>query len=503
MIRSCLLSLNPLVPLVFLATTLGAVAERIIPPGNLFRDPRFVREFVGSYGFNSEVEPEISPAEQRALVKIRELFGEGKFSEAEQLLVNFIQRVEAPTDPEQQPGEISPAMVFVLGNLYFSAERTDEARRAFIEALRRFPDFRRAHVNLGYLYVSEEEYDKARNHFQQAVSLGEGNPRVFGLLGYCYLLDRMPMAAENAYRQAFLLDPGNKDWKLGLAQALMLEEKLEEASTILANLIDENPEDRQLWLQQTNALLGMERKQEAAVNLEVLRMKGLAGETELNLLGNIYMDQGEPQLALLAYMAALDKAESLDIERAIRSAKILNDYGFPDKAAIFVDRVRSRGASLDDEQLNQLTLTEVRIARTAGNTERVGELLTELSKDDPANAEVMLELGRYHDDLSKQEDGEEKREFHLNEAKTHFQLALRSDEFAYDANMALAQLLVRERQYIKAMPRLEKALELKPSENLKLYVSRVQRAADREKQRLEREEEERRKLEADRAANPE
>lgn len=489
--------------LILLATTLGAVAERIIPPGNLFRDPQFVREFVGSYGFNSEIEPDISPAEQRALVKIRELFGEGKFSEAEQLLVNFIRRVEAPTDPEQEPGEISAAMVFVLGNLYFSADRTDDARRAFIEALRRFPKFRRAHVNLGYLYISEEEYEKARNHFQQAVSLGEGNPRVFGLLGYCYLLKRMPLAAENAYRQAYLLEPGNKDWKLGLAQALMLEEKLEEASTILATLIEEHPEDRQLWLQQTNALLGLDRKEEAAVNLEVLRMKGLASEGELNLLGNIYMDQGEPQLALLAYMAALDKSEALDVESAIRSAKILNDYGFPDKASVFVDRVRSRGGSLGKDELDQLALIEVRIARTAGDTGRVGELLTQLAKDDPADGEVMLELGRYHDNLAKQGDDGERREHHLNEARTHFQLALRHDDFAYEANMALGQLLVRERRYVKAMPRLERALELKPSENLKLYVSRVQRAADREKQRLEREEQERRKLEAGRAAKPE
>ena len=207
--------------LLLAATSLSAVADRIIPPSNMFRDPEFVRSFVGSYGFNSDIEPKVSPSESRMLVTVRELFESGKFKEAETALIRFIKETEAPTDEEKQPQEISAAMVFVLGNLYFSADRTDEARRAFLEAIRRFPNFRRAHVNLGYLYVSKEEFDKAMAHFQQAVSLGEGNPRVFGLLGYTYLLKGKPLAGENAYRQAYLLDPSSRDWKLGLAQALI------------------------------------------------------------------------------------------------------------------------------------------------------------------------------------------------------------------------------------------------------------------------------------------
>ena len=65
----------------------SAVAEKIIPPSNLFRDPQFVRDFVGSYGFHSEVEPKVSPEESRILVKLRELFEKSRFSEAESELV--------------------------------------------------------------------------------------------------------------------------------------------------------------------------------------------------------------------------------------------------------------------------------------------------------------------------------------------------------------------------------------------------------------------------------
>jgi len=489
--------------LLLLATAAPLVAEKIIPPRNLFRDPQFVREFVGSYGFHSEVEPKVTPEESRVLAELQELFEAGKFTEAEQRLVRFIKETEAPSDPEKQPQEISAAMVFVLGNLYFSADRPEEARRAFLEALRRFPNFRRAHVNLGYLYVSKEEFDKARNHFQQAIALGEGSPRVFGLLGYGYLLKNNALAAENAYRQAYLLDPDNRDWKLGLAQSLIQQEKFPEATALFDSLLQQYPEDRELWLQQTNALLAQERKLDAAVNLEVLRMKGLAGESELTLLGNLYMDQEEPQLALFAYLAAMESSDTLDIAKTLKSARILNDYGFPDKAEAFVEEVRARkGGSLTDDERTELQLVEVQIARSAGDLDRVGDLLEDLSERDPANAEVQLELGKHYDQLAKLAEEEEQKDEYLIQAKTKLQIASGMEEVAYDANMALGQLFVRERQYVKAMPHLERAEQLKPSENLKSYVSKVRRAADRQQQREEREEAERAAEEAaEEAAN--
>lgn len=499
------------IPLLLILATLAdfACAQRIIPPSNLFRDPRFVREFVGSYGFHSEVEPKVSPEESRVLVKLRELFEKGRFNEAESELVRFIKQTEAPAPGStnadgtpRKPQEISPAMVFVLGNLYFSADRTEEARRAFLEAIRRFPKFRRAHVNLGYLYLSKEEFDKAMRHFQEAVSLGEGNPRVFGLLGYCYLLKQQPLAAENAYRQAYLLDPDSKDWKLGLVQSLIQQEKLEEATALLGTLIERFPEDKQLWLQQTQALLGQEKKMQAAVNLEILRMKGLAEEPDLTLLGNLYMDQEEPQLALFAYLAAIEKSKELNVAQALKSAKILNDYGFPEKADQFVRRVRSlAGDSLSEEDRVAVRLVEVGIARTAEDLDRVGSLLEDLVARDPANGEVLLELGKHYDTLAKLEEDDEKRRELLAEAKTRLQIAAGMDEVAYGASLALGQLFVREKQYLDGLPRVERALELKPGDNLKSYVAKVRRAADRQQQREEREAAEREAKEAEEKAS--
>lgn len=179
---------------------------------------------------------------------------------------------------------------------------------------------------------------------------------------------------ENLYFQAYLLDPSSRDWKLGLglAQSLMAQEKFPESANLIGTLIEENPNDKQLWLQQTNAYLAMERKDDAIVNLESLRLKGMADEANLNLLGNLHMDL-----------------------------------------------------------------------------------------------------------LSREEVDEDKRASLVTEARTNYQLAARIETVSYAANLALGQMLVRERRYPDALVHLQLALGLKNSESLAQYTSRVRRAADR------------------------
>ncbi|QTN31460.1 tetratricopeptide repeat protein [Akkermansiaceae bacterium] len=479
-----------ILPTIFLSTIVSH-AERIIPPANLFRDPTFVRDFVGSYGFLSDVEPKVSNEEQALLVTVREMFDGGRFREAEQEIVRFIQVIENPSDPEVPKGEISPAMVFVLGNLYFQADRTDEASRAFLEAIRRFPRFRRAYTNLGYLYISKNMTEEALPMLQKAIELGENSSRAYGLLGYCHLQKKNALASENAYRQAYLLDPNSRDWKLGLAQALMAQDKFLEASSLIGSLIEENPNEKQLWLQQTNALLAMERKDEAAVNLEVLRLKGLADESNLNLLGNLYMDRNEPQLALYAYLAAMDKSDELDIPRTLKSAKILSDYGYPDKADDFISQVRKKaGEKISEEGKVSLMLTEVSVAQAKRQPDRVEGLLIQLIALQPTNGEVLLELARHKDLISRDEEDGEKRAELVVEARTNYQLAARIESVAYPANLGLGQMLVRERRYVEALPNLQAALALKKSDSLEQYASRVRRAADRQEDRAKKEEQE-------------
>jgi tetratricopeptide (TPR) repeat protein len=471
-----------------LAPHAASAAESLIAPTNLFQQPGFAKEFVGSYGILSDVEPEVSDTEQTLLTRLQALFADSKFKEAEDQLILYIKETEKPTDPNLQPGEMSPALVYVLGNLYFQSERLEDARRAFLEAIRRFPKFRRAYTNLGYLYTSQNKLDDALASFQKAVELGEKSSRVMGMLGYCYMSKQNAIAAENAYRQAYLLDPNSRDWKLGLSQTLLMQEKFDEAASMFGNLIKENPQDRQLWMRQTSAYLSMEKKQEAILNLEMLRLLQLSDEKSLNLLGNLYMDQSQPQLALNAYSDAMAVSPKLDVPQAIKSARILNDFGSTEEAAEMIRKIRaSAGTMLLADQI-ALDLAEVKVASARNQPDQAGVILNRLAKENPANPEILLELARYFDQLAKAEPNEETMRTHIGQAKTNYLLAAQYDSTAYVANLGYGQLLVRDNRTIEALPYIEKALSLKSSENLIQYTARVRRAADREKTRKENEE---------------
>ncbi len=476
-------------PLVLFVMALQCVhAQKINAPALLFTDPKFVKEFVGSYGILSDIEPPVSADERALLARVQELFAKNQYGAAEQEIVRFIKEAASPTDKEKKPFEVSASMVYVLGNLYFSSDRQEEARRAFHEAIRRYPRFRRAHTNLGYLYIAQNKLTEALPILQRAVELGESSARVYGLLGYCYLSEKNALAAENAYRQAYLLDAKNRDWKLGLTQALMQQERYAEAASMLGTLISENPNDRQLWLQQANALISQDKKIDAAVNLEVLRLKGIATESDLNLLGNLYMEQGEGQLALIAYLDAIKKATKPDVARSLKSARILSDYGYPDKAAELVDQI-AKFQGLSEREKIDLDLVRVNIAQSAGEQEKVGVLLQDLFSRDPGNPDLLLELARHFDAVAKSEKDEAKLATHVGEAKSYYKLAVEKSTVAYQASLGMGQLLVREKQYVDGLSYLERALGLKTGDksSLEQYVSRVRRAADRETLRNERE----------------
>ena len=128
-------------------------------------------------------------------------------------------------------------------------------------------------------------------------------------------------------------------------------------------------------------------------------------------------------------------------------------------------------------------LTEVSVAQAKKQPDRVEALLSRLLEMNPADGEVLLEYARHKDLLSREEADEEKRAALVVEARTNYQLAARNEPVAYPANLALGQMLVRERRYPEALTHLQAALTLKKSDSLEQYVSRVRRAADRQEDR--------------------
>ena len=464
-------------------------AEPLEIPKELFRSPEFIKGFVGAYGFLSPVEPKIDAEESELLLDLADLFSDAQFREAEARIVDFIKKRKDPVEEGVEPKDVSPALIFQLAQLYYVNDRLEDAERAYKLAIKGHPDFRRAHKYLALLYAGQDRVKEAMPHLKKAIQLGEADQLIYGLLGYAYSQDNEPLAAEAAYRQAYMIDPDESQWSSGLTLSLYNQEKWEETSAMLSDLLAKEPESANFWKMQANCFLEMDQPLRAAQNFEILRLKGLADEKILNGLGDIYSDQSKPALALGAYSAALAKSEVLDVKRSLRTANILADYGAPREAAAYITEVReSKGSQLTGKQRIDFLLVEVKIAKATNDLIRVGNLVKQILEISPLNGTALVESGLYHEQLSDGITETEERIRLRGIARSQFDLASRDadPEIQYLANRSFGQMLVRATEYEEAMPYLEKALGLKKSDGLQRFVRQVSQFAERAKAERER-----------------
>jgi tetratricopeptide (TPR) repeat protein len=418
----------------------------------LWSDPTFVSEFLGSYGFLAGAEPRISDEEKEALRNLIDLIKASPKAAIQALEPQITQTSSAAFD-------------FILANLYFQDGNLAKAEQYYGNAVVKHPDFRRAYKNLGLVQVQGGDFNKAIKTISKAMELGEVDGRSYGLLGYGYLTQEKYYPAEAAYRQAILMQPEVTDWKVGLARCLLETQRYADAIALFDTLLIEEPNNADYWLLQGNAYLGKGESLNAAKNLEVVRRMGAADLGTLTLLGDIYMNNNSADLALEAYLAAADQATAVDSQALLRAAELLTRSGNYEQSKTIIARIREKIQLAEGDDLKLLTV-EAKIARAEGNDEAAVELLTKIVERDALNGEALIELANFYADTGD-----------MAKAITRFQQAEKIEAHERDALVAHAQARVRNGDYKEALPLLRRALQLKSDSNLEDYAQRVEKAA--------------------------
>ncbi|MEZ4331625.1 MAG: tetratricopeptide repeat protein [Myxococcota bacterium] len=451
---------------VVVSATLSALPAEAAPavegqPWNgssILRDPEWQKSFLGSYGFLSGAEPEISASELEFMREVIDLMQANPKAAAAML--------------EQRSGpESSAAVDFILGNLSFQNGDTVKAIEAYDRALGKFPDFRRAHKNMGLLKVQLGDWDGGIRHLTRAIELGDRDGRSYGLLGYCHVNKENFFAAEEAYRTAILQQPETKDWQLGLARSLLGQEKYADVAALFSGYLQKHPGDAEAWKLQANAYLGLEQPMAAAVNLEAVRMLGKADATLLNLLGDIYLNEGISDLASEAYLQVIETDRSGDqYKAAYRAADLLYRAQAIDESARLVETIRKRYAKglTTDRELELLTL-QAKLARARGRTGEAAKLLEDIVARDGTRGDALLELARYQRD-----QGNDQRALLLLER------AQKLEAFEYQALVETAQFRVSKREYAEGVKLLKQALRIKSEPRIEQYLAKVEAAASRQ-----------------------
>ena len=451
--------------------------ETKTPELSVWSDPEFQKDFLGTYGFNSDIEPPIRPEESEVLQEILALLEADDEVGAEEKLLSIVD----PPAPEEtkksrkkkrkdEEETVAPApsavFQFLLGNIYFQREDWKLAAKHFTLATAQFPSYRRAHKNLGLVHVREGSFERAIEPLSEVIRLGGEEGLVYGLLGYAYSSTSQWVAAESAYRNAMLLEPGTIDWKLGLTQSVMRQQKFGESISLANELITQFPDRTDYWLLQANAYIGNNQPMRAAQNYEMLERMGKSTVGSLNTLGDIYVNEQMWDLAQRAYARAAELDASGTVDRPLRNVEALALRGALPQARALIEPLKASGAQMTEDERIKLLKLEARIAVAEGSDEDSVDVLEQIVALNPLDGEALILLGQHYSRIEEPD-----------KAIMYYERAESLEEFEADASVRHAQLLVGQARYVDAVPLLKRAQELEPRDDVGSYLEQVERAA--------------------------
>lgn len=421
----------------------------------IWNDPKFQQQFIESYVAETEIEPRVTADERDQMEKILELISSDKMDRARAMLEKY--RSDAS----------SAVFDFTLANIYFQQEDLEPAAAAYQVAVDKYPKFRRAWRNLGIIYMRQSEYEKALPALAKVIELGGGDAITYGLLGFAYAYVENHLASESALRMATVLDPNTMDWKMGLARALLRQERYADASALFKRLIREEPERTELWLLQANAFLGLNEPLKAAENYELVDMLGGSTPDSLFMLGDIYINEGLYELAIQPYARAMELDPESKPSRVIRATKVLVARNALEDAKTLIGHVENfLKDQIGDAERKDLLKLQAVIAVAEGHGDDQIKVLEEIAELDPLDGDTLIKLGEH----AAGKGNKERAMSYYDRA-----VAIENEEVQAVANVRIAQLLVKDEQYGEAVKHLRKAQELRYRDNIQDYLERVER----------------------------
>jgi tetratricopeptide (TPR) repeat protein len=429
---------------------------------SIWNDTDFQRRLVGSYGYLSGAEPIMSPEDQQFYNERLKPLLEGDSKKG----VPADRKKAIPVLESRIGPKNSAQFDYLLGTILFEAGDLTNALKHFEAALAKFPDFRRAQKNLAFALVRDGKYAEAIKPLTRTIALGGGDGKVFGLLGFAYMSQGRYASADGAYRQALVFEPDNLDFKLGAVKCAVQTANYDHALALLDELIQQYPERESLWTLQANVHIQKEQPAKAVICLEMLRRLGKATPQNLFLLGDLHMSQESRELALAAYLEALEKDGGQNPAKALRPAQILVSRGAWDEAKKLFARIRSAGTTLSAEDELKLLKLESKVAMSTGAGEEAIKVLEQIIQRNPLDGEALLLAGDYY----AKHDQPEKAEF-------RYDTASKLEGFEADAFVKHAQLLVQAQKYPQAAELLRKAQKAKPRDNVQRYLEKVEQIA--------------------------
>jgi tetratricopeptide (TPR) repeat protein len=440
-------------------TSSGADRYRPIAEGYI-SSTAFQRRFTNGLLAVTDIEPPVDPEDVKDLQKVIELIGAGEEEKALQLIAKKTTKVSSALLP------------FLEGQVHYQADpvRHEQAIAAFERALDEFegyPRFQRAWFNLALCHYDLEQWDKAARALKQSVTLGRVDSLTYGLLGGCLLRAGDYEGAETAFRSAMMLADEGLQWRLALGDSLMGQERWTEAYRIFAGAAENDPGNALHWRKMGRCQSGLQDFEKAAECFAIMTRLGEADEGVLNLLADIYSNQGQVELAVEHYLQALDGFASASPGRALTSLEKMIRRGELGPAKELMEGIeRLRADGLSDQERHRLRMAKIKVSVREGDLATNIETLGQIVAENPMDGDALILLAQALAEAER-----------LEEALLRYGTAAQITGFEAKATKLHGELLVSRKRYAEAIPLLKASLQYESDEKVARFLELVEKAA--------------------------
>ncbi|MEM7012674.1 MAG: tetratricopeptide repeat protein [Verrucomicrobiota bacterium] len=438
-----------------LVTLAASAAAEPMPIDPLWKSENFRRAFTASYGVDARIEPRVNGEEKAVLDAVANKLANDDREGAISSLTGSSLLSE------------SAALIFNLGNLRFEEDQPVEAIENFRKAIELYPNFRDAHRNLAVALVQNRDFDKAEPHLIRAIELGAQDGLSFGLLAYCHLNAERYAAALQAYRTAQVTMPNEVQWQMGEAECLLALDATREAEALFGHLLEKQPTEPGIWMNQANVWLQTSESRKAAANLELVRRMGELSASGLMTLGHLYLGNGLKAHGVAAWHEAMSADPPADLNSAVSALDHLTSQRhWPEADALVSKIVEAHEIAPKSEESGKLERARALIAFETGEAAAAESQIKAVIERNPLDGQALFLLARFVEKKGERE-----------EAIMLLEQAAKDDSTALDAMLLHGQLLVESGDFEAAVEILDALQKIKPDPGIADYAEAVRSLA--------------------------
>lgn len=303
----------------------------------------------------------------------------------------------------------SAALRLLRGQALLSLNRPKEAEKALQAALQSMPKLALAHRSLSMVYMLEKQYKKARKHLAYSIELVVADAQVYGQLAFVNLQLGQAASALAGYQYALFLNPENKQWQQGLLYALIQSQAFDQAQSLVEELLQDEPDNADLWLQRGQIALKQVRFQQALASMEKALQLGVNDADNIATIAQLHIQSGSPRRAvdlLSGNISTLIAGNKVDVLDQIAAWLVYQESWR--QLANLVRSVTKGEVKLSSRYQSRFFVYQAQVA-LAGNKSSGKHLISarkylrQAIDSDPANGDALLTLATLLRDQNQSE----------------------------------------------------------------------------------------------------